>query len=42
MKIEGVNDKNAANYYFGRRVAYIYKTHKLHQGKKFKVYFFFK
>jgi len=27
LSLEGVNDRSAAQYYFGKRVAYIYKTH---------------
>ena len=27
ISLEGVNDRSAAQYYFGKRVAYIYKTH---------------
>ena len=26
LKIQGVNDKKSSSYYFGKRVAYIYKT----------------
>lgn len=26
LRLEGVNDRSGAQYYFGKRVAYIYKT----------------
>jgi len=35
LKIQGVNDKKSASYYFGKRVAYIYKT--TNKDAKYKV-----
>lgn len=37
MKVEGVNDRDGAQYYFGKRVAYIYKLKSANQHKAFKV-----
>jgi len=33
-----VNDRTAASYYFGKRVAYIYKTHSGKAENRFRVY----
>jgi large subunit ribosomal protein L35Ae len=37
LKIDGVNDKAASDFYFGKKVAYIYKTEKATAGSKFRV-----
>ena len=39
MRLEGVNDRTAAEYYFGKRVAYIYKTHSGKAENRFRVKF---
>lgn len=36
LNLEGVNDKGAANYYYGKRVAYIYKKSSGEQDKRFR------
>ena len=36
MKLEGVNDEQAAKFYLGKRCVYIYKALKYHQGTKFR------
>ena len=36
LKIEGVNDTEAAKYYFGKRCVYIYKAPSTKQGTKFR------
>ena len=36
LKIEGVNDSEAAKYYMGKRVVYIYKAQTKAQGTKFR------
>lgn len=36
LRLEGVNDSNAASYYFGKRVVYIYKTPSGQKDKKFR------
>lgn len=35
--MEGVNDRSAAQYYLGKRVAYIYKTHSGKAENRFRV-----
>lgn len=37
LRLEGVNDKNSAQYYFGKRVAYVYKKHSGKKEDKFRV-----
>lgn len=37
LKVDGVNDKEASNFYFGKKVAYIYKAQKAVSGSKFRV-----
>ena len=37
LKIDGVNDKDASNFYFGKKVAYIYKASTKVNGSKFRV-----
>ncbi len=37
LKIDGVNDKEGSNFYFGKKVAYIYKAQKSVSGSKFRV-----
>jgi hypothetical protein len=37
LKLEGVNDRQAASYYFGKRVVYIYKTLSGEKDKRFRV-----
>ncbi|RYP63824.1 hypothetical protein DL771_009107 [Monosporascus sp. 5C6A] len=37
VKIEGVDDTNAANYYCGKRVAFIYRGAKEVRGTKIRV-----
>ena len=37
LKIDGVNDKQASEFYFGKRVAYIYKASTAKAGNKFRV-----
>ncbi|KAJ1327605.1 large subunit ribosomal protein L35Ae [Microdochium nivale] len=37
VKIEGVDDINAANFYLGKRVAYVYKGQKEIRGTKVRV-----
>ena len=37
LNLEGVNDRSAAQYYYGKRVAYIYKLKSGQKSKKFKV-----
>ncbi len=36
LNLEGVNDAKAATYYFGKRVAYIYKTKALKKNTKYR------
>lgn len=36
LKIEGVEDHKAAQYYFGKRVCYIYKAHNTVRDTKFR------
>lgn len=37
LKIDGVNDKEGSQFYFGKKVAYIYKASKAVSGSKFRV-----
>lgn len=37
LRLEGVNDRSGAQYYFGKRVAYIYKTKSGQKDKRFRV-----
>jgi large subunit ribosomal protein L35Ae len=36
LKIKGLNDKKDASYYFGKRVAYIFKAKTLRNNTKFR------
>lgn len=36
LRLEGVNDRTGAQYYFGKRVAYIYKTKSGQKDKRFR------
>jgi len=36
LRIEGVNDRTGAQYYFGKRVAYVYKTSSGEKDRRFK------
>lgn len=38
LQLEGVNDRQAAQYYFGKRVVYIYKTKSGEKDKRFRVH----
>jgi len=38
LKLEGVNDNISASYYFGKRVAYIYKTKAAKDKRQYKVF----
>jgi large subunit ribosomal protein L35Ae len=37
LSLEGVNDRPAARYYYGKRVAYIYKRTSGQKDKRFRV-----
>ncbi|PHH67280.1 hypothetical protein CDD81_3049 [Ophiocordyceps australis] len=37
IKIEGVDDTKAANFYLGKKVAYIYRGHREIRGSKLRV-----
>ena len=39
LRLEGVNDRTAASYYFGKRVVYVYKTTSGEKDKRFRVTF---
>ena len=39
LKLEGVNDRTAASYYFGKRVAYVYKVKGGKPDNRFRVIF---
>ena len=36
LGLEGVNDRKAASYYFGKRVAYVYKAKTIKKNSKFR------
>ena len=36
LRLEGVNDRNASQYYFGKRVVYIYKKKSGQKDKRFR------
>lgn len=36
LRLEGVNDRTAAQWYFGKRVVYIYKTKSGQKDKRFR------
>lgn len=36
LRLEGVNDRSAAQYYFGKRVVYIYKTKSGQKDRRFR------
>mmetsp|Transcript_33111 Transcript_33111/g.55709 ORF Transcript_33111/g.55709 Transcript_33111/m.55709 type:complete len:115 (-) Transcript_33111:260-604(-) len=37
IQIDGVKDKAASEFYFGKKIAYIYKAQKAVKGSKFRV-----
>ena len=37
LRLEGVNDNKSAQYYFGKRVAFVYKKHSGKKDDKFRV-----
>ena len=37
LKVKGVNEKKDASFYFGKRVAYIYKGKSVRNNSKFRV-----
>ena len=37
LRLEGVNDRTAASYYFGKRVVYVFKTNSGEKDKRFRV-----
>mmetsp|Transcript_20402 Transcript_20402/g.20523 ORF Transcript_20402/g.20523 Transcript_20402/m.20523 type:complete len:113 (-) Transcript_20402:175-513(-) len=37
LNVDGCNDKEAASFYLGKKVAYIYKAKTLKDGSKFRV-----
>ena len=39
LKIQGVNDRKYASFYFGKRVAYIYKAHTTQNNTKYRAIF---
>ena len=38
LQLDGVNDRTAASYYYGKRVCFIYKTTSGQKDKRFKVH----
>lgn len=40
LRLEGVNDRQSAQYYFGKRVAYVYKKHSGKADSRFRVLIF--
>jgi len=40
LRLEGVNDRTSAQYYFGKRVAYVYSTKSGQKENRFKVTYF--
>ena len=39
LRLEGVNDRSAAQYYFGKRVVFVYKATSGQKDKRFRVSF---
>ncbi|KAJ1409643.1 ribosomal protein L35A [Ochromonadaceae sp. CCMP2298] len=37
LQLDGVKDKEASSFYYGKKVAYIYKASKAVKGSKFRV-----
>jgi ribosomal protein L35AE/L33A len=38
LRLDGVNDRTGAQYYFGKRVVYVYKKKSGQKDKRFRVY----